>query len=253
MNCTRLAQVLDAFLDDELDRATGDDIAQHLGQCAACTARRSERDALRQQLRADVPYFQAPEALKRVVRQSIAAPRGGQPRGRARPSWLQAGALVLAAALMSAIAGYWFGRPVADDPLREQVVASHVASLSSTSRLTDVASFDRHVLKPWFQGKVDFAPVVRDLSAEGFALVGARLDHVGDHQAAAIVYRVRSHVVNLFVWRAGEGGSAPLSVWSLRGFGVATWAGEGLRFGAVSDLDPRELERFARLVQAQQP
>lgn len=249
MNCARLAQVIDAYLDGELDRATGDEIGQHLKQCPACTARRSERDILRRRIREEAPYFAAPAALKLAVRRSIvgqAAPAGV----RTRPSWLQAGALAVVTALVSAIAGYWFAVQLTDSPLREQVVASHVASLGEARRLTDVTSVDRHVVKPWFQGKVDFAPVVRDLSEEGFALLGARLDHVGDRQAVAIVYRVRSHLVNLFVWRAAGNEPEALAVTNVRGFGVATWADGGLRFGAVSDVDARELERFARLVQA---
>jgi len=94
---------------------------------------------------------------------------------------------------------------------------------------------------------------VHDLSGEGFALVGARLDHVANRQAVAIVYRVRNHLVNLFVWRATSNKSEALAVSTVRGFGVATWAGGGLHFGAVSDVDTDDLERFARLVQAQQP
>ncbi len=249
MNCTRLTQVLDAYLDGELDRATGDEIERHLEQCQGCTARRSERDALRRRIRDEAPYFDAPDGLKLAVRRSIAG-QAAPARIKTRPSWLQAGALAVVTALVSAIAGYWFALQPADTPLRDQVVASHVASLGEARRLTDVTSVDRHVVKPWFQGKVDFAPVVRDLSGQGFALMGARLDHVGDRQAVAIVYRVRSHLVNLFVWRATGDQPEALAVTNVRGFGVATWADGGLRFGAVSDVDPRELERFARLVQA---
>jgi anti-sigma factor RsiW len=147
-------------------------------------------------------------------------------------------------------AGYWIARPVPDGSLREQVVASHVASLGTARRLTEIPSGDRHAVKPWFQGKVDFAPAVRDLSAEGYVLLGGRLDHVGGGQAAAIVYRVREHVINLFVWRAGAPADEPLSVTPARGFSLATWTESGLRFAAISDTDAREIERFARLVRS---
>ena len=253
MNCTRLSQVLDAYLDGELDPATGGEIAQHLSHCPACTALKSERDALKQRLRAEAPYFAAPSALRRAVHRSLTAAPDHAVRGKRRPSWLQAGALAAVAALVSALAGYWLAQPLPDSALREQVVASHVASLGGARRLTDVTSVDRHVVKPWFQGKVDFAPVVRDLSGEGYTLMGARLDHVANRQAVAIVYRVRNHVVNLFVWRAASNESEALAVATVRGFGVATWAGGGLRFGAASDVDAGDLERFARLVQSQQP
>ena len=143
------------------------------------------------------------------------------------------------------------GKPQLESSPAEQVVASHVASLGPARRLVEVASTDRHVVKPWFQGKVDFAPVVRDLSAEGYALLGGRLDHVAEGQAVAIVYKVREHVVSLFVWRAANPRDEPLALSSARGFSVASWSEAGLRFAAVSDAEAREIEHFARLVLAQ--
>jgi anti-sigma factor RsiW len=252
MNCARLRQVLDAHLDGEIDRATGTEIEQHLQACPACAGLQGEREAVRQRVREHAPYFRPPAALRRSVRSALAA---GDDAARAtrRPSWLQAGVLAAVVAIASATAGYWAGRPPTDGSLREQVVASHVASLGTASRLTEVESTDRHVIKPWFQGKVDLAPVVRDLSSEGYTLLGARLDHVADRQATAIVYRVRNHVVNLFAWRAVTPGDEPLALSPARGFNIATWSESGLRFAAVSDVDARELERFARLVQGTPP
>jgi anti-sigma factor RsiW len=129
------------------------------------------------------------------------------------------------------------------------VVALAVAE-GRAERLVQVAASDRHVVKPWFQGSVDFAPPVRDLSAEGFALLGARLDRIGDQQAAVVVYRIRNHPIDLFVWRANGDAAAPVQPAVERGFSVATWAQQGLRFAAVSDVDARDLERFARAVQS---
>jgi len=251
MNCVRLRQVLDAWLDGELDHATGGEIEQHIGSCATCAALKGERVELRQRVHAEAPYFKAPAALERAVRRSLAEATDEPARRRRSLTWLQAGALAVVAAVVSASAGYWAGRPLPDSSLREQVVASHVASLATSRRLTEVASADRHVVRPWFQGKVDFAPVVRDLSGAGYTLLGARLDHVADRQAAAVAYRVRNHVINLFVWRATHAASEPVSLSAARGFNLATWSDAGLAFAAVSDVDARDLERFARLVQAQ--
>ena len=92
---------------------------------------------------------------------------------------------------------------------------------------------------------------MRDLSAEGYALLGGRLDHVAEGQAVAIVYKVREHVVSLFVWRAASQRDEPLALSSARGFSVASWSEAGLRFAAVSDAEAREIEHFARLVLAQ--
>lgn len=248
MNCARLKQVLDAWIDEELDHATSAEIGSHLDSCPACAALRRERDALRTRIRRGAPYHRAPAGLQSSVLRRLAATEAGKPP-RQRPSWLQAAVFACAAALVSALAGYWAGRPAPDSSLREHVVASHVASLGNAGHLTEVASADRHAVKPWFQGKVDFAPTVRDLSGEGFMLLGGRLDHVADRQAAAIVYRVRNHVINLFVWRARTGDEA-LAVSAARGFNVVTWAQAGLGYAAVSDVDARDIERFAGLVRA---
>ena len=129
--------------------------------------------------------------------------------------------------------------------MSEQAVASHVASLAPPRRLVDVESSDRHVVKPWLSGKIDFAPPVLDLEPYGFTLLGARLDHVGNRQAAAVVYRIRNHDINLFVWRAArEGMRTETELTAVRGFGVASWTHNGLMFVAVSDVDRRDLQKF---------
>ncbi|HEV7800522.1 MAG TPA: anti-sigma factor [Burkholderiales bacterium] len=247
MNCTRLRSVLDAHLDDEVDRATADEVTQHLAACVVCAQLKDERTTLRQWVRAEAPYYTAPTALKATLRKSLRVSSQTEARPARGLSWLQAGAIAATAALVSATAGFWLGQPPQDDPLREQVVASHVASLAEPRRLIDVVSSDRHTVKPWFQGKVDFSPAVKDLSAAGFVLVGGRVDHVGERPAAAIVYRIRDHVINLYIWRATSG-AAPLAEMRTRGFALETWAEDGLRYAAISDVDPRDLQRFATLV-----
>jgi anti-sigma factor RsiW len=252
VNCARARQVLDAWLDGELDSATSSEIAGHLAGCAACAALRDGREALSLRVRREAPHYAAPDALADWVRRSLGGAANAAPRARwlssRGPSWLQAGALAGACALLGAIVTGALMAPPRGPSVYEQVVESHVASLRPGRQLTEVASLDRHVVKPWFQGKLDFAPVVRDLSSEGFALQGARLDAVGERPAAAIVYRLRNHPVSLFVWRAGGPQPAPLGLSMLRGYGVATWAQDGLSFAAVSDADAGELERFARLI-----
>jgi len=123
-----------------------------------------------------------------------------------------------------------------------------VASLAPGARLLDVAATDRHAVKPWLQGKIDFAPPVKDLTGEGYTLLGARLDQVADKPAAAVVYQIRKHVINLFVWRATDQAPDAIATADVRGFSVTTWATGGLRFAAVSDVDGHDLTRFAQLV-----
>lgn len=249
MNCAHLRQVLDAYIDHELDAATSADITQHLAACAECAAARAERDALRREVRSGAAYFSAPDSLRQQV-ERFSGPPARVHRAVRRPSWFFAGVLAAVAALAGLLAGYWLARPLPDHPLQDQLIASHVASLGDARRLTEVAANDRHVIKPWFQGKVDFAPNVRDLSAEGFTLAGARLDHVADRQAAALVYRIRNHVINVFVWRAERSEAQAPSFAVVRGFGVMSWAAGGLRYAAVSDVDPRDLKHFAGLLAA---
>jgi anti-sigma factor RsiW len=250
MNCARTQQMLDAWVDRELDSATGADLEAHLASCAACAALRSQRGALAAALRESLPYHRAPAALRARVASALEALER-PPRAR-RPTWWHAAGVAACAALLSALLTYWSVRPAADDPVREQLVASHVASLAEPRHLITVASSDRHTVKPWFQGKVDFAPAVKDLSAEGFELLGARLDHVGDRQAAALVYRIRQHVINVFVWRTGGAAEAPVKI-RTRGFTIILWTEDGLRYSAISDVDPRDLRRFADLIYAYQP
>ncbi len=249
MNCTRLRQVLDAWIDGELDAETSAEIDGHLDGCPECRALKGERDALRSRLRAEMPYFESPRGLREEVlaRLSLTAPQPRNAGQRERRPAIYA--LVSVALLVGMLAGYWIARPPADDTLREHIVASHVASLTDPQRLITVVSTNQHVVKPWLQGKIDFAPVVRDLSVEGYTLLGARLDHVADRQGVAIVYRMRNHVISLFAWRAANYTAEPLAAQSARGFGLVTWATGGLRYAAVSDIENADLERFARLMQ----
>lgn len=241
MSCARVRQVLDALVDRELDAATQREIETHLASCPECERLRGERVALRERIRKDAPYFTAPASLRRALSASSRETR--------RPSWLQAGWIAAAAGAFGIVAGIWLGRPALDDARRDLAVASHVASLSPQRKLIEVASSDRHTVKPWFSGKIDFSPPVRDLATDGFKLEGARLDHVGDRPAAAVVYRVRNHDINLFVWRAvPENQREDVAFAQVRGYGVATWAQDGLRFAAVSDVDTKDLERFTALV-----
>lgn len=256
MNCTRLQQVLDAHIDGELDRATTGEITTHLAQCTACAALHDQRSALRRDLRAQAPYFKAPATLAPAIQRALEHAAGhalvqaeteASPR-KTRLSWLHAASFAAVAALAGLAGGYWLAQPLPDYPLRDAAVASHVAALAPQRQLIVVASSDRHTVKPWFQGKIDFAPPVKDLASDGYTLVGARLDHVADKPAAAVVYQVRKHVINLFVWRATDRAPDAIATASVRGFSVTTWAADGLRFAAVSDVDGRDLTRFAQRV-----
>ncbi len=257
MNCTRLQQVLDAHIDGELDRATAGEITTHLAECAGCASLRDQRVDLRQELRAHATYFKAPTTLAPAIRRTLGRALAqstdvhSDPAARPRAaglSWLHVTAFAAVAALAGLVSGYWLAQPLPNNPLRDHAVASHVAALAPKRQLIEIASSDRHTVKPWFQGKTDFAPPVKDLTGEGYTLLGARLDQVADKPAAAVVYQIRKHVINLFVWRATDQAPDALATAGVRGFSVTTWARDGLRFAAVSDVDGRDLTRFAQLI-----
>jgi anti-sigma factor RsiW len=166
-----------------------------------------------------------------------------------RPAWRRAvdAALVFGACAATAwalLAGVLQGAP--DARIGDEIAASHVRSLMA-AHLTDVTSTDRHTMKPWFAGRLDFAPPVHDLAAQGFTLTGGRLDVVGGRPVAALVYRERAHVINLFVWPAAAGSSVTQT---RQGYQLAGWSQGGMRFWAVSDASAQDLQAFAQAVRA---
>ncbi|ARL85136.1 anti-sigma factor family protein [Burkholderia pseudomallei] len=171
---------------------------------------------------------------------------GPGPRAAALPGLGWGVALTVA---LAAAAGFALdARRAATEHAVDEIVASHVrAGLSS--RDIDVISTDRHTVKPWFNGRLDFAPPVVDLSASGFALAGGRLDYVGQRRVAVLVYRYRQHVIDVYVWPSGEGGARPYATVS-QGYALDRWEAAGMTWWAVTDAEPSALAAFRTALDA---
>jgi anti-sigma factor RsiW len=192
-------------------------------------------------LRENLPRFAVPSGLEERVRAALPTPHFPVSRAMSRRIFRFA---VAAAAVVAALfVGDRFGHARARaDRLIDDAVASHVRSLQ-VAHLTDVASGDQHTVKPWFVGRLDFSPPIADLADVGFPLAGGRLDHVGGRSVAAVVFRRRQHVVNLFLWPTGD---APVASRRAQqgGFNVATWTQGDLNCVAVSEIPAAELAQF---------
>jgi anti-sigma factor RsiW len=234
-----LAEELEAFVDGELDAADRREAELHLASCAVCTQRVASRRALSSALRGSLPRFRAPAAM----RVPVAPIRAQAPR--LWPGLAAAVALIAVAA----IGGFNAGRRQADaSAMRDAIVSSHVRSLLAT-HLTDVASSDRHTVKPWFTGVLDFAPTVVDPSAQGFPLLGGRLDYIAGRRVPALVYGRNRHVINLFQWPTPRS-DAPMTTAVDNGYNILHWIAHRTEYWMVSDLNDAELRQCATLIQA---
>ena len=249
MNCKQAETLVAAHADGEVDALRNYSIKQHLLGCAGCAARYRSMLELRARIRAEVPYFVASPALHARVRATVGAVRASMPP-QSRPTsdrwrWLTGG--VLAGCTASAFA-WMLGTTVltwrANEDFAVAAVATHVRATLS-DHLIEVASSDRHTVKPWLSARLDYSPPVQDLANEGFALIGGRLDYLERRPIATLVYRYRQHTIDVFV--RPETSSAPTSApRTLRGFNVAQASGPSMDWLAVSDAQPAVLTAFVQ-------
>jgi len=240
--CADQELLLGGLLDNELDAANVALVEAHVARCDGCREELERMQALRNLLRANDVRHRAPEALARRI--------GAMPELRAKGAndnrilrWLGPGAV---GALAASLAVATLIQPGANAVLDQEIVSSHVRSLQP-GHLTDVETTNQHIVKPWFNGKIDFSPPVPELADQGFPLAGGRLDSINGKTVAAIVYHRRLHTVNLYVWPARD--SAERS-FVKDGFAVKEWSRNGLRYAAISDIAPAELQQFHKLFEA---
>jgi anti-sigma factor RsiW len=241
--CPDQSPLLGGLVDGQLDAANSAMVEAHVARCEGCREELDRLQAVRNLLATDGVRQTAPEALRRRI---VDLPELSANAARARrlPGWLAPG---VAGALAASLAMVVLLPQGGESAIDGQLVSSHVRSLQP-GHLTDVQTSNQHVVKPWFNGRIDFAPPVPELAGQGFPLAGGRLDSVDGKTAAAIVYRRRLHTVNLFVWRSP---AEPPRSSAEGGFALAEWSDAGLRFAAVSDIPAAELRQFETAYRAQ--
>lgn len=252
MGCQRVRSLMDALLDGELDLSTQLGVEQHLAGCPACHAIHQQQQALRTALRAEAGYHRARPALTAGIRSALdKLDAASGTKRRSAPRWLGLAASVAVAAMLGSGITFWLAGPAPDDRLIQEVIASHVRAQMVAGRTIDVSSSDSHTVKPWFNGKLDFAPPVLDLTTQGFPLVGGRLDYLTNRPVAALVYRHRQHLINLFVWPVVDRPDMATHALTRQGYQVIYWSDAAMHYWAISDLNADALASFSRLIQEQ--
>jgi anti-sigma factor RsiW len=246
-DCDRVLLV-QAELDGELDAAQAASLEAHRAGCPICQAAQAEVLRARTLLRRE-PYEATPEDVRARV---MARLRQAEPAGASAPSparrwrWVfpSLGGFGLGAACAAALA-FLLVLPERND-LADAIVADHIRALQP-GHLEDVVSTDQHTVKPWFDGRIDFAPPVRDFAAQGFPLKGGRLDYLDGRPVAALVYQRDKHVIDLYVWPEISASPHLAGDTAIQGYNVVHWAQDGMNFWAVSDVERGQLDDFAAL------
>jgi mycothiol system anti-sigma-R factor len=249
MSCELPRTTVHGYLDGELDAVRAAEFERHLEHCPECVAALESQESLRSSLQRAQLYEKAPAQLRQKVLASLRPAEPVSISSRRRPGVAQW--LAVAAVLLLLLYSGWrflpgLGEKNNQTVLAAQIVDAHLRSLEP-NHLTDVVSTDQHTVKPWFDGKLDFAPPVQDFADDGFPLAGGRLDVVGGRTVAALVYGRRKHFVNVFVWPTRDSDTSPRTG-SQQGYHWITWQKNGMAFWAVSDVAPSDLDDLQRLL-----
>jgi anti-sigma factor RsiW len=259
MTCDEAEILLHALIDGELDAGHARDVETHVAACPACAEKLTAFRAMREAFALAPLKEAAPAHLRNRIEAALAVPAKtiSAPRqswlASARASWRESwknffGGFAVGTALSAAVAASLVIAVVRNDQnqqIASDVVSAHLRSLQA-GHLTDVETSDQHTVKPWFNGKLDVAPPVIDLTAQGFTLIGGRLDYINGQPVASIVYRRRKHVINLFVGEPLGAAVRGVKDETVQGFNIRHWSEGGLNLWAVSDIDAGELDEFGQ-------
>jgi anti-sigma factor RsiW len=239
MTCDEAEILLHALIDGELDAGHAREVEEHIKACPRCAAELAAYREMSQAVAGADLRFAAPPELRRRIEAALPQTRAPSRRAVLRGFAMGSAASAIAATGLVAVVL----RNDDAQRIEAEVVSAHLRSLQA-GHLTDVLSTDQHTVKPWFNGKLDVSPPVVDLTAQGFTLIGGRLDYVDARAIAAIVYRRRAHVINLFVAQTATTEHRAARIEAIQGFNIRRWSDRGLNYWAVSDLASDELAEF---------
>lgn len=242
MNCSR--ERIEAYLDHELDGAQQAAMEQHMAGCPDCAETFTRLRRQQAGIQAAAPYFSAPPELGLSVRRQLRHVEDTHSVAPAAWRWLALAASLLLVVSVSLNIVRWRAGALESD-LADSVLSDHLRSLIGT-HLVDVASSDQHTVKPWFAGKLDFSPDVKDLAAQGFPLAGGRVEYLEHRRVAALIYHRRRHVINLFIWPAGASPGSETTA-SRNGYHLLHWTAGGMNYWAVSDVAASDLQTLRAL------
>ena len=254
MSCQTAQEFIHAYVDGELDLARSLEVEQHMQECQVCATAYQNQLALRSAIKDGSLYRYSPPKLEKRIRASLRREAKSEDGHRSFGwRWVPIG-VALAFVLVTAFV-IWLAVPglrgSGDEILTQEIVSNHVRSLQLESHRADVISSDQHTVKPWFDGKLDFAPPVRDFASQGFPLLGGRLEYLNNRAVAALIYQRQKHFINLYIWPAEQNSSTEIAT-KRQGYNLLHWTSSGMTYWTVSDLNGVELQEFAQLVQKAQ-
>lgn len=248
MKCPAAKELIEAYVDGELDATQKSEVRGHLEGCISCAEEHWRLLEMRNDLRKGDLYYKAPAHLLDRVAKSLRRETRTEVRPRAVPwNWMAVAASILLAVSVGWNVHFLQSRQASPDRIASEILSNHVRSLTE-NHLLDVPSSDQHTVKPWFNGRIDFSPAVKDFAGQGYPLVGGRIDYVDEKPAAVLVYRHAKHVINVFTWPETSG-SGVREV-RRRGFNLVEWTSAGMTSWAVSDLNLTDLREFVKLLGA---
>ncbi len=248
MNCLQAGTLIEAFMDGELDVSQQSQVQAHLESCESCSASLKRLRQISDAIHAQPLKYEPDPGLQERVLKALRREANTAVFPSRRPYWMW---MAIAACALLTMASAWLflasrvGNREANLVARE-VISSHVRSLMG-NHLMDVPSTNQHTVKPWFNGKLDFSPNVKDLASGGFRLIGGRLDYIGGRPVAALVFQHNQHMINLFTWPANESTIKPSTGVAMNGYNSVHWSESGMSYWAVADIPVSALEDFARL------